>query len=123
MLEKIKQNIPMIFVVLMAIGQFLCASGSGHPETPAPLPDWLNDTANVINIVIGVMVFIPRIRVLAASLSVVVTVVSMITNYLVDGPAYFFQVLPFSLVLLGVSLYVFWHYSRVRAASLKYRAF
>jgi hypothetical protein len=113
----------MIFVVLMAIGQFLCASGSGHPETPAPLPDWLNDTANVINIVIGVMVFIPRIRVLAASLSVVVTVVSMITNYLVDGPAYFFQVLPFSLVLLGVSLYVFWHYSRVRAASLKYRAF
>lgn len=81
----------MIFVVLMAIGQFLCASGSGHPETPAPLPDWLNDTANVINIVIGVMVFIPRIRVLAASLSVVVTVVSMITNYLVDGPAYFFK--------------------------------
>ena len=120
MLQKIKQNLPILCVVLMAIGQFLCASGSGSPDTLEPLPDWINNTANVINIVIGIMVFIPRVRVLAASLSVVVTVVSMITNYLVDGPAYFVQVLPFSLVLLGVSLCVFLHYSRVRAASLKY---
>lgn len=119
MLQKIKQNLPMLCVVLMAIGQFLCASGSGHPDTPVPLPDWVNNTANVINIVIAIMVLIPRVRVLAASLSVVVTVVSMVTNYLVDGVDYFFQVLPFSLVLLGVSLYVWVHYARVRAASLE----
>jgi len=123
MLEKIKKNLPMFFVVLMAIGQFLCATGSGHPDTPEPLPDWINNTTNAINIVIGVMVLIPRTRVLAAGLSVVVTVASMVTNYLVDGHAYFLQVLPFSLVLLGVSLYVSVHYMRVRAASVENRAF
>jgi hypothetical protein len=113
----------MALVVLVAIGQFLCASGSGNPGTSEPLPDWINNMANVINIVIGIMVLIPRTRVLAASLSVIVTVISMITNYLVDGPAYFFQVLPFSLVLLGVSFYVWVHYVRVRAVSLDHRAF
>ena len=123
MQQKISQNLPIFFVVLMAIGQFMCTSGSGHPDTPAPLPDWINNTTSAINIVIGVMVFIRRVRVLAASLSVVVTVASMVTNYLVDGHAYFLQVLPFSLVLLGVSLYVCFHYERVRVASVKNRAF
>jgi hypothetical protein len=123
MREIIKRYLPMACVVLMAIGQFLCALGSGHPDTLEPLSDWINTTANVINIVIGIMVFIPRARVLAASLSVVVTVISMVTNYLVDGPGYFLQVLPFSLVLLGVSVYVHVHYVRVRAAALKNRAF
>jgi hypothetical protein len=121
MLENIKKNLPMVFVALMAIGQFLCASGSGHPGTSEPLPEWLNSTANAINIVIGIIVLVPRTRVLAASLSVVVTLVSMVTNYLVDGFDYFLQVLPFSLVLLGVSLYVYFHYRQVWITSLKGR--
>lgn len=123
MLQKIKQNLPILFVVILAIGQFMCASGSGHPDVPAPLPAWINHATNTINIVIGVMVFIPRLRVLAASTSAVITVASMVTNYLLDGNAPFMQVLPFSLVLLGVSLYVCFHYVRVRAASVKNRAF
>jgi hypothetical protein len=62
MREIIKRYLPMACVVLMAIGQFLCALGSGHPDTLEPLSDWINNTANVINIVIGIMVFIPRAR-------------------------------------------------------------
>lgn len=119
-LMKVVKRLPMAFVVLVAIGQFLCASGSGNPGTSEPLPDWINNMANVINIVIGIMVLIPRTRVLAASLSVIVTVISMITNYLVDGFEYFLQVLPFSLVLLVVSLYVYLHYVKLRVSLLKY---
>ena len=109
----------MLCVVLMAIGQFLCATGSGHPETAEPLPDWINKTANVVNVVIGIMVFIPRTRVLSAVLSVLITLASIATNYLVDGYDFFLKVLAFNLALLAVSLYVYFHYRQVRVASAK----
>jgi len=122
MQKSIKLKLPMLFVVLMAIGQFLCASGSGHPETLEPLPDWINNTANFVNVVIGIMVFIPRTRVLSAALSVLITGASMATNYVVDGYDYFLQVLAFDLVLLGVSLYVYFHYRQAQAEAPKGRA-
>ena len=112
MLDKIKKNLPFISVMILAIGQFLCASGSGDPATIEPLPDWVNNTANIANVVIGLLVFIPRTRVLAACLSVLITLISMITNYVVDGYDFFLQALVFNLVLIGVSLYVYFHYRR-----------
>ena len=117
MFKKVDKNLPMICVVLMAIGQFLCASGSGNPATIDPLPDWVNNSANIANIVIGLMVFIPRTRVLAACLSVLITLISMITNYVVDGYDFFLQALVFNLVLIGVSLHVYFHYRRVSVLS------
>jgi hypothetical protein len=67
--------------------------------------------------VIGLMVFIPRTRVLAACLSVLITLISMITNYVVDGYDFFLQALVFNLVLIGVSLHVYFHYRRVSVLS------
>ena len=109
----------MFCVVLIAIGQFLCASGSGQPSTAEPLPDWLNNAANVVNVVIGIMVFIPRTRVLSAGLSVLITLASIATNYFVDGYDYFLKVLAFDLVLIAVSLYVYFYYRQVRVDSAK----
>jgi hypothetical protein len=117
MVEKIKNKLPIISLILMAVGQFLCASGSGNPATIDPLPDWVNNSANIANIVIGLMVFIPRTRVLAACLSVLITLISMITNYVVDGYDFFLQALVFNLVLIGVSLHVYFHYRRVSVLS------
>lgn len=119
MFKKVDKNLPMICVALMAIGQFLCASGSGHPSTTEPLPDWLNNAANVVNVVIGIMVFIPRTRVLSAGLSVLITLASIATNYFVDGYDYFLKVLAFDLVLIAVSLYVYFYYRQVRVDSAK----
>lgn len=116
MLENIKKKLPFTSVILLAAGQFLCASGSGDPATIEPLPDWVNNTANVVNVVIGLMVFIPRTRVLAACLSVLITLISMITNYVVDGYDFFLQALVFNLVLIGVSLHVYFHYRRASGA-------
>jgi len=117
MVENIKNKLPTISLMLMAVGQFLCASGSGNPATIDPLPDWVNNSANIANIVIGLMVFIPRTRVLAACLSVLITLISMITNYVVDGYDFFLQALVFNLVLIGVSLHVYFHYRRVSVLS------
>ncbi len=104
-------------MILVAIGQFLGVLGAGHSGTVAPLPAWLNDTANVANVVIGLMVLIPKTRVLAASLSVFITLISMGTNLFITGHEMFLEVLPFNLVLIGVSLYVHLHYRRVSVVS------
>lgn len=119
MRPSLKKKLPLVFVFLMAVGQFLCASGSGNPATDHPLPDWINNIANVVNIVIGIMVFIPRTRVLSAVLSVLITLASIATNYLVDGYDYFLKVLAFDLVLIAVSLYVYFYYRQVRVDSAK----
>ena len=113
MLENIRKKLPIISVILVAAGQFVCASGAGHSATIDPLPDWVNNTANVANIVIGLMVLIPATRALGASLSVLITLIAMGTNYFIDGYDLFLEVLPFNLVLIGVSLYVHLHYRRV----------
>ena len=104
-------------MILVAIGQFLGVLDAGHSGTVALLPAWINDTANVANIVIGLMVLIPKTRVLAASLSVLITLITMGTNYFLAGHEMFLEVLPVNLVLIGVSLYVHLHYRRVSVVS------
>jgi hypothetical protein len=82
--------------VLAAVTMFLCATGSGNPTTAEPLPDAVNTAANVLAVLIGIFILIPKTRV----------------NYFVDGYAYFLQVLAFDLLALGLSLVVLWHYRK-----------
>lgn len=99
-----------VVAVLVAVAMFLAASGSGNPATEKPLPDWVNTGANVLCVFIGVLVLLPRFRAAAAIAEALNMVASMVTNYKVDGHAYFIQVLPFNLVTLVLSLVLAWHY-------------
>jgi hypothetical protein len=96
--------------VLVAVAMFLAASGSGNPATDKPLPDWVNTSANVLNVFIGLLVLLPRFRAAAAIAAALNMVASMVTNYQVDGYAFFAQALPFNLVTLVLSLLLAWHY-------------
>ena len=86
------------------------ASGSGNPATEQPLPDWVNTGANLLCVFIGVLVLLPRFRVVGAIAAALNMVASMVTNYQVDGYAYFVHVLPFNLVTLALSLVLAWHH-------------
>jgi len=96
--------------VLLALTQFACAAGSGNPATAAPLSDAVNIAANVLAVVIGLLVLVPRTRALGGLLAGLNMVASMVTNYTVDGLDYFLQVLAFDLASLALALIVLWHY-------------
>jgi hypothetical protein len=91
---------------------FLCATGSGNPTTEEPLPDVVNTAANVLAVLIGIFILIPKTRAVASIAGAANMVASMLVNYFVDGYAYFLQVLAFDLVALGLSLVVLWHYRK-----------
>lgn len=101
-----------LVAVLVAVAMFLCASGSGNPTTAQPLPDVINTASNVLCVFIGIFVLIPKTRAIASIAGVLNMLASMLTNYLVDGYAYFLQVLAFDLTALGLSLVVLWHYRK-----------
>ena len=98
--------------VLAAVTMFLCATGSGNPTTSEPLPDVVNTAANVLAVLIGIFILIPKTRAIASIAGAANMVASMLVNYFVDGYAYFLQVLAFDLVSLGLSLVVLWHYRK-----------
>jgi len=98
--------------VLAAVTMFLCATGSGNPTTAEPLPDAVNTAANVLAVLIGIFILIPKTRAVASIAGAANMVASMLVNYFVDGYAYFLQVLAFDLVALGLSLVVLWHYRK-----------
>ena len=99
---------------ILALGtaatQVLCALGSGSPDTAQPMADWFNIAANVVNIIVAVVVLLPGTRVWGAVAAVVVMIASMITNFQVDGSAYFLKVLPFDLVALVLPAVIAWHH-------------
>ena len=101
-----------LVTVLVALAMFLCASGSGNPATAQPLSDVLNTTSNVLCVFIGIFVLLPRTRATASIAAALNMLASMLVNYLVDGYAYFLQVLTFDLTALGLSLVVLWHYRK-----------
>jgi hypothetical protein len=119
MSENAKNNLAIIFVLLLSAGQLLCAFGSLRPVSPDPLSDGLINAANILNGTIGIMVLLPKLRKLAACLSVLITSAYMARNYFIIGYDYFLEFLPFDLLLLGLSLYVFFYYRRKRVASVK----
>lgn len=99
-----------LIALIVALAMFAAASGSGNPATLKPLPDWVNTGSNVLCVIIGILVLLPRTRGRASLAAGINMVVSMITNYLVDGPAYFLKVLAFNAITLILALVLVWHY-------------
>ena len=99
-----------LIALIVALAMFAAASGSGNPATLQPLPDWVNTGSNVLCVIIGVLVVLPRTRARASLAAGINMVVSMITNYVVDGPAYFLKVLPFNVITLILALVLVWRY-------------
>ena len=90
--------------------QVLCALGSGNPDTAQPLADWINTTANLLNILIAVLVLLPATRFWGAVAAAIIMIVSAITNFQVDGYAYFLKVLPFDVLAFALAAVVAWHH-------------
>lgn len=100
----------VVLAVLLALTQFACALGSGNPATAEPLPDAVNIAANVLAVLIGLLVLLPRTRAAGAALAALNMAASMSTNYRIDGYAYFLKVLPFDAASLVLALLLVWHY-------------
>ena len=99
-----------ILAVVTAAAQVLCALGSGSATTANSMPDWVNNTANLLNLCIAVLVLIPRTRLWGALAAALMMILSMITNAQVDGFDYFLKVLPFDLGALAVAAWLAWHH-------------
>jgi hypothetical protein len=99
-----------ILALATAAAQILCALGSGSPDTAHPLPDWVNTTANLVNLALAMMVLVPRTRIWGALGAGLMMILSMITNAQIDGLGYFLKVLPFDLGALAVAGLLAWHH-------------
>ena len=106
-----KENIfYVLLVLLMALGQFLCASGSGPSSGNDAVAGWVHAAMNLANTSIGILVFFPKTRALAALLSAIISALSMTANYTFYGLAFFVKLLPFDGSLFAVSLLIMIHY-------------
>jgi cobalamin biosynthesis protein CobD/CbiB len=99
-----------ILTIATAATQVLCALGSGSPDTAQPLADWVNTTANLLNILIALLVLVPATRFWGALAAAIIMTVSTITNFQVDGYAYFLKVLPFDVLAFALAAVVAWHH-------------
>jgi hypothetical protein len=101
-----------ILVLLVALGQFVCASGSGSATGPDAVSGGVHTAMNVANTLIGILVLIPRTRALGATLSAVILTMSMLANAVFYGRAYFLALLPFDGGVFVLSCVVAVHYWR-----------
>jgi hypothetical protein len=69
-----------ILVLLVALGQFICASGSGSSAGPDSVSGGVHTAMNIANTLIGILVLIPRTRVLGGVLSAIILTMSMVAN-------------------------------------------
>ena len=99
-----------ILALATSATQVLCALGSGNPDTAQPLADWVNTTANLLNILIALLVLVPATRFWGAVAAAIIMIVSAITNFQVDGYAYFLKVLPFDVLAFALAAVVAWHH-------------
>lgn len=96
--------------LLLALTLFACALGSGSPNTVNPAPAWFNVGTNIMAVCFGILVLLPKTRGLGGAHGIFNFAGSMVTNYVVDGPAYFVEVLPFDAIGLFLSIAVTYHY-------------
>ncbi len=99
-----------ILALATSATQVLCALGSGNPDTAQPLADWVNTTANLLNILVAILVLVPATRFWGAVAAAIIMIVSTITNFQVDGYAYFLKVLPFDVLAFALAAVVAWHH-------------
>jgi len=100
----------MLLVLLTALGQFLCASGSGAAAGNDAVAGWVHTAMNVANTSIGILIFIPKTRALAALLSGIISALSMTANDTFYDFAFFIKRLPFDGSLFSVSVVLLVHY-------------
>ena len=99
-----------ILVCWVAFGQLLCASGSGPSSGTDPVSSWIHTAMNIANVIIALLVLIPKTRALGAMLSIMILLVSMSANWTFYGFAYFLKLSPFDLAFLIPSIMVLLHY-------------
>lgn len=110
---KIANRIFTALTVLVALAMLAAASGSGSGShvTAQPLPAWVDIAANVLSLLIGALVLLPRTRALGSMLAVVNMLLSMVVNYKVDGIGYFAKVSPFNVATIMVASILVGHYA------------
>ncbi|MEM1347899.1 MAG: hypothetical protein AAGI01_05025 [Myxococcota bacterium] len=108
------QNLYALSTVLIAAALVAAALGSGNPDTPADakLPAWVDVLANATCALLAALVLLPTTRGVASAATAVMMVVSMITNYRVDGLEFFLRALPFNLVTLALASWVAYRHLR-----------
>ena len=103
----------VIFTVLVcwvALGQLLCASGSGPSTGADPVAGWVHTAMNIANVIIALLVLIPKTRALGAMLSTIILFISMSANLTFYGFAYFLKLSSFDLAFFIPSIVIFIHY-------------
>jgi len=103
----------VIFTALVcwvAFGQLLCASGSGPSTGADPVAGWVHIAMNIANVIIALLVLIPKTRALGAMLSTIILLISMSANLTFYGFAYFLKLSSFDLAFFIPSIVIFIHY-------------
>lgn len=105
-----KQRIYSVLVLVVALGQFMCAYGSGGASGADSVSGWVHTAMNIANTMIGISVLIPTTRVWGAAFSSIILAMSMAANYKFYGAAYFLKLLPFDGSLFILSIWLAVHY-------------
>jgi len=99
-----------ILVCWVAFGQFLCASGSGPSTGADPVAGWVHTAMNITNVMIAILVLIPKTRALGALLSTIILLISMSANLTFYGFSYFLKLSLFDLAFFIPSIVIFIRY-------------
>ncbi|MEM9954452.1 MAG: hypothetical protein AAF846_22780 [Chloroflexota bacterium] len=101
-----------ILVIIVALALFVAAAGAGPEDyIPAnPLEDWFNVAANIVCVIFGFLVLIPRTRIIGALFGVIYMFGAMYINYTVAGVDFFVSAIPYNTISLTVSSILVGHY-------------
>lgn len=101
-----------VVAALVAVAMFIAAAGAGpeEPTTDRSLPEWFDVGANVVSIIYGVLVLIPRTRSLGALLAVVNMFGSMYVNYEYGGVDFFVDAIAYNTATIALGSILVGHY-------------
>ena len=96
--------------VIVALAMFGAASGSGSGDPVGEQPPAVVDVGgNVLSVVIGLLVLIPRTRIVGAVLAVGNMFISMYLNYTVDGVDYFVDLIAYNTITIMLASVLIGH--------------
>ena len=101
-----------VIAVLVALAMFIAASGSGsdQPMGDTTVPGWVDVGGNILAATIGVLVLIPRTRIVGAVAAVINMFVSMYLNYNIDGVDFFVDAIAYNTVTIMLASILVGHY-------------
>ncbi|MEM9036692.1 MAG: hypothetical protein AAGA99_18960 [Actinomycetota bacterium] len=98
--------------IVVAVAMFLAASGSGSGDPVGEQPPVVVDVGgNVLSVVIGLLVLMPRTRAIGSILAIGNMFVSMYLNYTVDGVDYFVDLIPYNTVTIMLASVLLGHHA------------